>query len=327
MLRKYTTAAMAAAIAFVPAAGFAQVINCNTQCPGLQGASALEPRYGGSNSMQFQNAAVALDLNEFEPDGTEPSGDADTIGGAATYGKAGFQKYERFDLHYQHARRIKEGSRARLLIDVPLSVSHANEFSVSFFGGSPFKFGGTAVYGTLNVGLELPVNPNFLITPRIAYSNLQAGQYFGYDAELVTGSVTTRYKLPQVGRGDLTFGGMAAYSHTIDTFLAKQPGYTSADYWTLRGGLAYQLPLKHRMFGRQSSIRASYVFTYETGQPFMMYKKVHELGLNIGVRTREAEQKNRFEQLRVGVLYTHATNEFTSQAHSDAGTLTLGYRF
>jgi hypothetical protein len=282
--------------------------------------------------MQFQNAGVALDLYDIQPEGADaglPEGDADTIGGAFTYGKAGFQKFQRYDLHYQHARRLKEGSRARLLIDVPVSVSHANTFKVLFFGTPPaVEFtGGTAVYGTFNLGVELPVTPNFLVTPRVSYSNTQAGDHFLNDAEIASASVTTRYKLPQVGRGDLVFGAMAAYSHTLKTFLAHQPFYNDADFWTLRGGLAYQLPLKRRMFGRQASVRASYVFTYETGVPGQFYKDVHEVGLNIGVRTREAEQKNRFEQMRIGVLYTHARNRFFSQASSDAATLTLGYRF
>jgi len=336
MLRKITRTAVAA-IALVPATVFAQTYTCNTnqECQAIQGTQSLEPRYGGANSMQFQAAAVALDLQEPEPEtdtGTKQEGDSDTIGGAFTYGKAGFQKSQRYELRYQHARRFKEGSRARLLIDVPLAISHANQYSVIFnLGGAPSapvkRDGGTAVYGTISAGVELPVTPNFLVTPRVAYSNLQAGAFFAFDAELLTTSVTTRYKLPQVGRGDLTFGGMVAYSHQIDTFLSKQPFFQNDDYWTLRGGLAYQLPLKRRMFGRQSSVRASYVFTYLTGVPGQFYKDVHEVGLNIGVRTREAEQKNRFEQMRVGVLYTHARNRFFGQASSDAATLTLGYRF
>lgn len=335
MIRQFSRTAIAA-IALVPASAFAQSYTCNTtqECQAIQGAQSLEPRYGGSNSMQFQAASVALDLADMEVDSADANadtGNSDTIGGTFTYGKAGFQKSQRYELRYQHARRIREGSRARLLIDLPLSITHANAFDLTFnLGGPPTTYrspGGTAVYGTLSAGIELPVTPNFLVTPRVAYSNLQAGAYFAYDAELVTASVTTRYKLPQVGRGDLTFGGMVAYSHQVDTFLSKQPFFFNEDYWTLRGGLAYQLPLKARMFGRQSSIRASYVFTYLTGQPFMMYKQVHEVGLNIGIRTREAEQKNRFEQMRIGVLYTRSTNEFTSRAHSDAVTMTLGYRF
>lgn len=329
-----------ALIALVPGGAWAKTYTCDvsttTQCPALQGSYAAEPRAGSPNSMTYQNSAVALDLFDIQPEGADaftPEGDSDTIGGAGTYYKAGYQTGERYDLHYQHARRIGEGTRARLIIDIPVSLNHADEFNVQYvlkgapLGAPTANAGHSVVYGTVNVGVEFPVTPNWLVTPRVSYSNSQGGTYFGKDAELANASITTRYKIPQVGRGDLTIGGMIAYSHTIDTFLAKQPFYESADYWTLRGGLAYQLPLKTRMFGRQASIRASYVFTDMTGEPFMQYKQMHEIGINIGVRTREAEQKNGFEQLRAGVLYTHTINQYSSKANADAGTVTLGYRF
>ena len=343
-----TIRAAICAAALLPAAAMAKTYGCSIggtgptgptttgQCGGYEGYGVGEPRYGSPNSMQFQNAAVSLDLFDVQPEGADaftPEGDSDTIGGAFTYGKAGFQHDERYDLHYQHARRIGEGTRARFLVDVPVSIAHYDQYDVQFkFGntpvGPPVPFGGhTAVYGTVNVGVEFPVTPNFLVTPRISYSNTQAGSYFAKDAELANGSVTGRYKLPQVGRGDLVFGGMIAYSHTIDTFLAKQPFFDSLDFWTARGGLAYQLPLKRRIFGRQSSLRASYVFTEQFGEKGFAYTQVHEAGVSIGVRTREAEQKNRFEQMRVGLLYTHTKNNFTGAAGYDAVTATFGYRF
>ncbi|WP_374411273.1 hypothetical protein [Novosphingobium colocasiae] len=340
-LRTRALTAATAIAALAPVTSVAKTYTCVlqpgvTQCPAAQGYVSAEPRYGSPNSMPVQNAQVSLDLFDVQPEGADvftPEGDSDTIGGTFTYGKAGYQKNQRFDGHYQHARRIGEGSRARFLLDVPISVNHVDGYKVifKFPGGgesSPIPYGGaTAVYGTINAGVELPVSQNFLITPRVGYSNLQAGEYFSHDAELVSGSVTARYRLPQVGRGDLILGGMAAYSHTLDTFLSKQPFYMKADYWTLRGGLAYQLPLKARMFGRQSSLRASYVFTRLTGEPFMPYKSIHEAGFSMGVRAREAEQKGRFDQMRVGLLYTHADNRFADKAGYDSLTLTLGYRF
>jgi len=114
---------------------------------------------------------------------------------------------------------------------------------------------------------------------------------------------------------------------TIDTFLAKQPFYSTTENYVLRNGLAYQLPLKSRIFGRQSSLRASYVFTYNGGDQGLAYRELHEFGLNFGVRTREAEQKNGFEQMRIGVLYTHARNVYDTKSGYDAFTLTAGYRF
>lgn len=308
--------------------GASGVAAAQTTRAGLAGYLSTEPRYGTPNSMQFQATSTALDLTTIddEPaaDGTLPTGDADTIGGAFTYFKAGLQEGQRYEARYQHQRRLREGSRARLLIDIPIDVVHANRFL--FAGVIPFG-GATAVYGTISGGVELPVKPNWLITPRLAYSNLQAGQYFSGDGELATGSITSRYKIAQLGRGDLTIGNMAAYTRTIRTFLAKQPFFSVTTNYVLRNGLAYQLPLKSRFMGRQSSVRASYVFTYTGGSQGLAYRNLHEVALNMGVRTREAEQKNSFEQIRLGVLYTHGVSEFDSKSGYDSFTFTAGYRF
>ncbi|WP_295525231.1 hypothetical protein [Novosphingobium sp. Chol11] len=108
--------------ALLPVPAFAQTYICSGACLPVYGSSSTESRFGGSNSLQFQAASVGLDLSDIQPEGEDrslPQGDSDTIGGAFTYGKAGFQKVQRVDLRYQHARRLGEGSRARLLIDLP----------------------------------------------------------------------------------------------------------------------------------------------------------------------------------------------------------------
>lgn len=304
------------------------------QTAGAQGYAAADPTYGSANSMLHQVASVALDLADLAPEGPAiytPEGDSDTVGIAATLGKAGLQSLERYDLHYQHARRIGEGTRARFLLDVPVSLLHADSFTVtgqSDGGPSSFTFGAhTSGWATISAGVELPVTRNFQITPRVNYSNLRADAFNGLGGERVGPSVTARWRLPQVGRGDFVLGAMVGYEHSLKTLLSTTAFYESEHFWTLRGGIAYQLPLKSRMFGRQASLRASYVFTDVTGQPFMPYKKTHELALNLGIRTREAEQKTRYEQWRVGLVFTHTDNEFTSAAGYNAGTLTLGYRF
>lgn len=304
------------------------------QTAAAQGYAAADPTYGSANSMLHQVAAIGLDLANIAPEGPAiytPEGDSDTVGIAATLGKAGLQSLERYDLHYQHARRIGEGTRARFVLDVPVSYLHADHFTVSgSFDGTPTSFtlgGQTAGWATISAGIELPVTRNFQITPRVNYANLRTDAFYGVGGERAGPSVTARWRLPQVGRGDLVLGAMAGYAHSLKTLLSTQAFYQSEHFWTWRGGLAYQLPLKSRMFGRQASLRASYVFTDVTGQPFMPYKKTHELALNLGIRTREAEMKTRYEQWRVGLVFTHTDNEYTHLAHYNAGTLTLGYRF
>lgn len=289
------------------------------------GASAAPylPTYGSPNSLQFQAMRDSLNLLDVDPEGEDrmgPEGDSDTIGAAGTYWGITGQDGQRYDLHYQHARRAFEGNRARFLVDIPINILHAGPYKPAFETS-----GATAVLGTVNAGLEYPVKPNWLITPRASYGVALAGDYFGGNGEIVTASVTSRYQIKNVGRGEIIIGNMVAYSRTVKLF-AHQAFYAPTENWIFRNGAAYQLPLKTRMFGRQSSLRASYVFTIATKDP-LFYEKTHEVGISIGVRSREAEQKNRFEQLRIGLLYTHSHNEFAKNADYDAGTVTLGYRF
>ncbi|MEJ7927066.1 hypothetical protein WG908_09895 [Sphingobium sp. AN641] len=291
--------------------------------PTAASASAYLATIGSPNSIQHVQVSTALNLNDLEFDDDpetadfEMEGDADVVGGAVSYwGSAGVEG-QRYELRYQKQFRPFEGSRARVLIDTPLNILHVND-------------GKTAVIGTLSTGVEIPVQPNWLITPRIAYGITDAGRYFGSTSnELLTVSATSRYKIGQVGRGDLTIGNMVAYSTTTKIGLGRKPafGYLREEVITFRNGLAYQLPLKGRMFGgRQGSIRASYVWTKLIDDP-QSYEDVHEVGVSIGVRTREAEQKNRFEQLRVGLLYTRGISTFSHDFDYDAVSLTLGYRF
>ncbi len=287
--------------------------------PVAAGAAPYLATVGSPNSMQHTAVSTALDLNQLDDDdadSAETPGDADTVGGAFTYWGSAGQKGQRYDLRYQKAFRPFEGSRARVLVEPVLNILHVNN-------------GKTATMGTLSTGVELPVQPNWFITPRIAYGVTDAGPYFGStSSEILTVSATSRYKIAQVGRGDLTIGNMIAFSTTTDIGLGRKPGfYIKENVVTFRNGLAYQLPFKGRMFGgRQGSLRMSYVWTKLTDDP-QSYENVHEAGISIGVRTREAEQKNRFEQMRIGLLYTHAVNSFSHDFDSDAVTLTLGYRF
>lgn len=307
---------------------FALAIMALALMPGMAKAQtyggAYYPTYGSPNSLQFQAVRTALDLETVDPEGTDrfgPEGDSDTIGGAITYWGVPGETGQRYDAHYQHARRVFKGSRARLVIDVPVNVLHAGTI-MSQFGSEK---GATAGLATVNVGLEVPVMPNWLLTPRVSYGVAKAGDFFGGDGEMATASLTSRYQIRKLGRGDLIIGNSVAYTHSAK-LLTSQQFFAPTVNWVFRNGLAYQLPLKSRMFGRQSSLRASYVFTVTTTDP-VTYKHEHEVGLSIGVRTREAEQKNGFEQLRIGLLYTHSQFAYVANSGYDAGTLTLGYRF
>lgn len=289
--------------------------------PGIAQASPYYATIGSPNSLQHVAVSTALNLNDLDYDddpdtpGFDVEGDADTIGGAFTYwGGAGVEG-QRYELRYQKAFRPSEGSRARVLVDPVLNILHVND-------------GQTAILGTLSTGVEIPVQANWLITPRVAFGATDNDGYFGASSEVLTLSATSRYKIAQVGRGDLTIGNMVGWSTTTDIGIGKDPGfYFKEDVWAFRNGIAYQLPFKGRMMGgRQGSLRASYTWTKLTGDP-QAYENIHEAALSIGVRTREAEQKSRAEQLRIGLIYTHGTSSVARAFDYDAVTLTIGYRF
>jgi len=237
-----------------------------------------------------------------------------------TYWGAGGEKGQRYDLHYRHARNIFEGSRARLMVDIPVRVLHANELKHGYGA-----LGGTAVQATVNLGLELPINRNWVVTPRVSYGTEFGSASLGGDGEIATASLNSRYRIPHVGRGDFILGNTVAYTHTFKLITVDRY-YAPTINWVFRNGVAYQYPLKARVWGRSASIRGSYVFTTAIEDP-LVYRDVHEFGLSLGVRSREAEQHAAFEQLRLGLLYTHSKNQFIRGGSYNAATLTLGYRF
>jgi hypothetical protein len=269
------------------------------------------PTYGSPNSVQMQVLQVGLNLEDITDEGEDrftEAGDSDTIGVAATRWSGDDANGDRIDLHYQKAWRPFAGSRARLLLDIPISALTVDHES------------GTAYLGSVNLGLEIPLKSNWTLTPRVAYGQADAPDGFSGNGELAAASVTSRYRIAQIGRGDLVIGDMVGYTSTVRTGLNSQPFWGGPDTnWAFRNGIAYQLPLETRLFGRQASFRISYVNTELTGD-FVGYSMINEVAANIGVRLREANAKTNSDLLRFGVLYTWADNY-------KALTLTLGYRF
>ena len=255
----------------------------------------------GPNSIQFQSYRAALDLASIDVEGADRfsiTGDADTVGGAGTYFDSTGVDGERVEGKYEKRWRPFEGQRTRALIDLPVQATVLN--------GSGDVAGGALLSG----GLEIPVQPNWSISPRAAFGGAAGSDAFGDDGVTGTVSATSRYRFPQVGRGDLVLGNMIAY--TGDSALGR-------NNVVFRNGIAYQWPLKQMMFGRQVSVRASYVNTYIAGDAVGI-DLYHEVALNFGVRLREQDIRNKFEALRFGILYTNASDY-------NAVTLTVGYRF
>ena len=255
---------------------------------------------GSPNSVQYLSQRTALDLESVDVEGDArftDAGDSDTIGGAGTYSNASGQDGERLEGRYERNWRPFEGSRTRAIINVPLQLNVDNSGSLN-------------VGGLLQGGLEIPVEPNWSVTPRAGIGGSIGGRYSGEDGVLGALSLGSRYRFPQVSRGDLVIGNMIAYT--------GESGYGDQNA-LLRNGVAYQWPLKQMVFGRQVSARISYVNTWITGNA-VPYRDYNELAVNFGVRMREQDVRSRFELLRVGLLYTNAENY-------NAITLTAGYRF
>ena len=276
--------------------------------------------YGNPNSVQMQAFQTALGLEEFEPD--VPMAEVDAIGINGTYWKAGGQDGQRIDAWYRHGSRLSEGSRTRLVIDVPVSIVRANAEGAGIFR-LPVR---TALLATVSAGVEFHVTPDWTLTPRASYGVVVADKGFGGDRELVTAALSSLYRISNVGRGVVTIGNMVGYSTTTGDFLldAQQSGQTRN--WMFRNGVAYQLPLQGRVFGRAGTLRGSYTYSILT-KDVVPYDEVHQAAISLGVRSREGGQISAFELLRVGLMYTHADHQFLPNAGFDAVTLTFGYRF
>jgi hypothetical protein len=283
--------------------------------PALAHAQApYEPIYGSTNSAQFRFFSTALDMASVQAEGADrftEQGDADVIGGAFTHWEAPLQAGNRYEVHYQKAWRPFEGQRTRALVDAPVDV-------ITFKGDAET----TAV---LSGGLETPVNDNWSLTGRAAYGAAWVPNSLGVDGGIALASLGSRYRFPQIGRGDLVLGNMISYSHTVNGFLTrKDPFYGATQNWTYRNGLAYQFPIKTMVMGRQASARFSYTYTYVAGDQ-VAQRGYNEIAMNFGVRNRESTAKNKFDLLRFGFLFNWGQN-IGGQPIKE-GTLTVGYRF
>ncbi|HZK98746.1 MAG TPA: hypothetical protein VFC47_02510 [Caulobacteraceae bacterium] len=280
------------------------------------------PTYGAPNSVQFQIQRGNLDLADVDVEGDArftAQGDSDTIGAAFTYFDDSGADGERYDAHYEKAWRPFAGSRDRALLDVPVNLVVLPSSTTTSQSGTFTTPTGYAGTGSVNAGLEIPVAPNWSLTPRVAYGLADSNAAIGANSEILSGSVTSRYRFAQVGRGDLVLGDMVGYTTTVNSGIVSQPFYAAEHNWVLRNGVAYQWPLEQRLFGRQSSVRLSYVNTEVLGDQ-VAYRDYHEFAVSVGVRTREAELKNKFELLRFGLMWTNSGSY-------NAATVTAGYRF
>jgi hypothetical protein len=269
-------------------------------CGSHDGGFAANIVSDGANSLQYTSARAAMDLSTVDIEGPDrfSQDDSDTIGGTAAYWKGSGSDGETLEGRYQHSWRPFEGQRTIARVNVWGSALNDNSVNKQ------------AVTGTLSGGLEFQATPNWSITPRVSVGAAGGSDFFGGDGALGSLSVASRYRFPQVGRGDLVLGNLLSVTDDTQSHSAAVIS---------RNGLAYQFPIKQQMFGRQMSARLSYVNTYVDGSDIGL-NDYHEFAINFGVRNREQTVRSPIDLLRFGVLWTHA-NDY------DSGTFTLGFRF
>lgn len=275
--------------------------------------SPADPLAGNPNSLQASLTRSALDLSNGDsaieqdpvPEGVAVPNDPWLIGATYNTASAGRFDIDRVDARIQRSFRVFEGNRAMIKIDLPLNYARIN--------------GSDTYSAQLGIGLEIPViDRKWSIEPRIGYGAVYS-EDLGSVGHILQGSITSRYVINGVGRGKIVIGNMVGYAQTLDT-----PG-TSANInpdlknWSLRNGIAYDLPLKARLFSRGSSMRASYAFTQYLGSD-LRNNSFHEATLSFGLRGREDSPRATRDLIRINFSTIQARG-FSSYS---AG---VGFRF
>lgn len=277
--------------------------------------SPVDPLAGNPNSVQSTVIRSALDMSSSDSaieqaaanGGTNTPGDPWIIGANYNWGSSGHGRYDfwRADGRVARSFRLAEGGRALLKIDLPFSYSEVN--------------GARAATVQLGVGVEVPViAQRWSLEPRIGYG-LTASDQLGSVGHLISPSLASRYVIQGLGRGRLVIGNMIAYSMTMSTGFTGYNVNPGLKNWAFRNGLAYDLPLKFRGFGRGTSARLGYTFTNFTGDK-LYYNSFHEVTFSLGLRGREESARNSRDLVRMNFSLIK-TRDYTSWS---AG---LGFRF
>lgn len=275
------------------------------------------PLVGNPTSLQSQIVNEGMDLGgdsaaEQAPttttDGNATSGGDDTdwgvgfrVGQVNYGGTAGYQ----IDGRVNRSFRVLAGNRSLLTVDMPISYQRVA-------GQEQFR-----IFGA--VSLVVPVTRRWTLEPRLAYGYSSAPQQ-DLKGQVASASLASRlfFNNP-FGRGQLVVGNMVGYSKVTNVQFAGQSVDEKTENWNTRNGIAYELPLKDRMGGRQVSVRASYAYTRYFGDE-LFSKYLHEATVSMGVRLRGDSMRTRSESMRFGFLYKWG------RAYK-AGFAYVGYRF
>lgn len=276
--------------------------------------SPVDPLAGNPNSIQGGLVRSSLDLSSGDSaieqaanGGTNTAGDPWIMGANYSGGSSGGGRYDfmRVDGRVSRSFRLSEGGRALLKFDMPISYSEVN--------------GARAANAQLGVGVEFPlIAQRWSLEPRLGYG-ITASDQLGSLGHMISTTVASRFVLGGLGRGKLVIGNMVGYTSTMSTGFTGYNINPGLKNWAFRNGVAYDLPLKFRSFGRNASLRASYTLTNYAGDK-LYYNKFHEMTVSLGIRGREESARDARDLIRLN-LGLIKTGDYTSWS---AG---LGFRF
>ncbi|MES2175149.1 hypothetical protein HHL08_06620 [Sphingobium sp. AR-3-1] len=278
--------------------------------------SPVDPLAGNPGSVQSGLVRSSLDLSSgdsaIEQDaansgGTNTAGDPWIMGANYSGGSSNGGRYDfmRVDGRVARSFRLTEGGRALLKFDLPVSYSEVN--------------GARAATAQFGVGVEFPVIARrWSLEPRVGYG-ITASDQLGSVGNMLSTTIASRYVLDGLGRGRLVIGNMVGYTTTLSTGITGYNVNPGLKNWAFRNGLAYDLPLKFRGLGRNTSARVSYTLTNYAGDK-LYYDTFHEVTLSLGLRGREESARNARDLIRLNMNLIKA-GSYTSWS---AG---LGFRF
>ncbi|MET0369968.1 MAG: hypothetical protein ABW039_01175 [Sphingobium sp.] len=247
--------------------------------------AAVNPLVGNSRSLQFDMAASGLDLAQ------TPSLDLNDdlwgvglrVGRVSEAGNWGTQ----YDANISKSWRLSEGSRARILLDVPVTIEDFRSV--------------TRYRGYASLGLHYPISSSWALEPRVAYGFVDAKQN-RIDGQMFNASLASRLTFGNLlGRGVMTIGNMIGWTKVTRIEFDGKKIDANTSNAVFRNGAAYELPLNGRLMGRAASVRGSYVHTYFTGDK-LYAKSLHEGSVSLGIRSREDSARNSHEVMRIGAM-------------------------
>ena len=214
------------------------------------------------------------------------------------------------DVAFERGFRVGENSRDRIKISVPVTYLKFDDVNQTT--------------GSIRVGYEHQIiDGKWIVEPSVG-----AGYSFS-DGEVLAGQaeagalwalgLASRYKIAPVGKGHIVIGNAVGYSNTFDIQIEGSFQSPKISNTHIRNGIAYQVPVGERIFGRMGTLRTSYTHTLVEGDEVAV-DEYHDISFNYGVGSRESTIRSFAETFRVGFSTTLGKDY-------EAYSITAGFKF